>query len=251
MQAHPDRAELKAYLRGRLQSAEAGAIKAHLLTCDQCVSDAALECEYLDQMRARFALRSSRNPEAIKAVSPSTQPLVIVKPEDNGVHHAWAALIPMTLAVGFLFTTRAWQERPPATVQARSSPSIQQPRFATVPPPQQDFNETSNDSSAEVEDDQPAEVAPAPARFRATRQQQARIRRSFILSQYSQQTRPARHPVLLGPADFDRPVVLSNVSFHKSEALSLVASEPSLSPPPRRKNGLRRFFSAFAAPFRS
>lgn len=248
MQAHPDRAELKAYLRGRLQSAQAGAIKAHLLTCDQCVSDAALECEYLDQMRARFALRSSRNPEAIKAVSPSTQPLVIVKSEDNGIHHAWAALIPMTLAVGFLFTTRAWQERPPAIVEARAS--VQQPRFATVPPAQQDFNEASDDALNEVEDDQPAQVAPTPARSRVTTQQ-ARIRRSFILSQYSLQTHPTRHPVLLGPADFDRPVVLSSVSFHKSEALSLVASEPSLSPPPRRKNGLRRFFSAFAAPFRS
>jgi hypothetical protein len=250
MQAHPERAELKAYLRGRLQSAEAGAIKAHLLTCDQCVSDAVLECDYLDQMRARFALRSSYNRDAIKAVAPPVEPAVVPKSGDMGMHHAWAALIPMTLAVGFLFSTRAWQERPPAIVQARSTQSIERPMFSTLPITLQDMNDTSEFTSDEVDDDQSSEMIPSPARSRSTRQQ-ARIRRAFILSQYSQQTRPTRHPVLMGPAEFDRPVVLASVNFHKSEALSLVTTEPSLSPPPRRKNGLRRFFSAFAAPFRS
>jgi hypothetical protein len=156
----------------------------------------------------------------------------------------------MTLAVGFLFSTRAWQERPPAIVQARSTQSIERPMFSTLPIRAQDMDAASELSSEDADDDQPAEMTPAPARSRSTRQQ-AHIKRAFILSQYSQQTRPTRHPVLLGPAEFDRPVVLASVSFHKSEALSLVTTEPSLSPPPRRKNGLKRFFSAFAAPFRS
>ena len=82
MQAHPDRAELKAYLRGRLQSAEAGVIKAHLLTCDQCVSDAVLECDYLDQMRARFALRSDRH--AIKPVISPNPPAAIAATQQRG-----------------------------------------------------------------------------------------------------------------------------------------------------------------------
>jgi hypothetical protein len=247
MQAHPDRAELKAYLRGRLQSAEAGVIKAHLLTCDQCVSDAVLECDYLDQMRARFSLRSERH--AIQPVISTTQPAAIAATQQAGMPHAWAALIPMTLAVAFLFNSRDLQERPLTIVQARStSIPIEQPGL-TLPAAQQETEDIADEGSSEADGYRPAEVVPAVARSRVP-QPQVRIRRGFILSQFSTPSRPTRHPVLLGPADFDRPVVLSSVSFHKSEALTLVASEPSLSPPPRRKNGFRRFFSAFAAPFR-
>jgi hypothetical protein len=250
MQAHPDRAELKAYLRGRLQSAVAGAIKAHLLTCDQCVSDAVLECDYLDQMRARFALRSNRDREAMKVFAPPLEPAVIaMSGGDNGIHHAWAALIPMTLAVGFLFSTRAWQERPPSFVEARTTQAIEQPLVRT-PSVQENAEEEVDRRLTDNESDKPSQAVITPVHVRNARQQ-ARIRRAFILSHYGQQTRPMRHPVLLGPAEFDRPVMLSNVSFHKSEALSLVTTEPSLSPPPRRKSGFRRFFSAFAAPFRS
>ena len=247
MQAHPDRAELKAYLRGRLQSAEAGVIKAHLLTCDQCVSDAVLECDYLDQMRARFALRSERH--AIQPVIALTQPAAIAATQQAGMPHAWAALIPMTLAVAFLFNSRDLQERPPTVVEARStSMPVERPSL-TLPGAQEETEVIADEGSSEAEGYRPAEVVPAVARSRAP-QSQTRIRRGFILSQFSMPSRPTRHPVLLGPSDFDRPVVLSSVSFHKSEALTLVASEPSLSPPPRRKNGFRRFISAFAAPFR-
>jgi len=247
MQAHPDRAELKAYLRGRLQSAEAGVIKAHLLTCDQCVSDAVLECDYLDQMRARFALRSDRH--AIQPVISPNAPAAIAATQQAGMPHAWAALIPMTLAVGFLFSTRGLQDRPLTVVEARStSMSIEQPRFAGPEVPEGTEND-SDDTSTEADGERSAGIISTAVRSRVP-QPQVRIRRAFILSQFSAPSRPTRHPVLLEPADFDRPVVLTSVNFHKSEALSLVASEPSLSPPPRRKNGLRRFFSAFTAPFR-
>jgi hypothetical protein len=252
MQAHPDRAELKAYLRGRLQSAEAGAIKAHLLTCDQCVSDAVLECDYLDQMRARFAQRSKRDYDTIQVLTPLPQPAALALSSDSGIHHAWAALIPMTLAVGFLFSTRALQERPSAIVQARTSQSIEQTTFTPLPAIQGEASGTPEESSneADVDNDQPAEVRRTPTRPSGNRQQ-THIRRAFILAHYALQARPPKHPVLLGPAEFDRPVIMSSVSFRQSEALSLATTEPYLSPPPRRKNGLRRFFSAFAAPFRS
>ena len=70
MQPHPDRGELKLYLRGYAPAPIANVIKQHLMVCDQCVSDALVEYDHLDKTRSTVTTSSDNRETQVTGLIP-------------------------------------------------------------------------------------------------------------------------------------------------------------------------------------
>jgi hypothetical protein len=232
MQFHPDPDELKSYLRGRASVTVASAIKQHLLNCDECVGFALVEYDRLDRARKGIV---NRKPPVRKAV-PAVAAVVPPEPVVSTWRYAWAAIIPVTMAVGLLLQANTPTERPQPIAQMEAMQPAEPLRGMSNLP------------------EEPKETVEAPrvsiTRFlNFDRRQRAPVARPFVMRARFETSRVSLTPVLLPASELKAPLRNSN-ELQELAALSLVTSEPSLAPPPRKKTGLKRFMSALAAPFR-
>jgi hypothetical protein len=253
MQPHPDRGELKLYLRGFAPAPVANVIKQHLMVCDQCVSDALVEYDQLDRVRAAVTTPSNgRDNVDVTALIPAARATIVINRPQARLRYAWAALLPIAIAVGLAWTVSGREEASKLLAQLRTRPAVEPSQSSSlVPRPETPVSQPTPRLETGV-----ASLTTEPPKPRANRRTrttedadsiqqepaETRVARFYVVSARSN----AGQPVLLQPVE--APAVKSE-SLHSSAALSLVMREPSLAPPPQRR-GLKRVFSVLAAPFR-
>jgi hypothetical protein len=251
MQPHPDRSELKLYLRGNAPAPVATVIKQHLMVCDKCVGESLVVYDELDQARAVTAKREPDTESPVTALVPAAQATINVDPQRTGWRYEWAALIPIVLAAGLMWTTRVPIDTAQA-VRARIATAMDRQPVVSLPV-QTEVNENdgvNTPASDTSEEGEYAEAAPQPAERRDSPPQlrETKVAKVFI---FAAQPRPrhASDPVLLQPLDPVH-VAFRSDTVHKAAALTLLTREPYLAPPPQRPAGLKKVFSVIAAPFR-
>ena len=252
MQPHPDRGELKLYLRGYAPAPIANVIKQHLMVCDQCVSDALVEYDHLDRTRAAVATPADR--VEVTSLIPAARATIVINRPEPRLRYAWAALLPIAATVGLFWTVFGREETSQVLARMRTVPVVEQMQFSSMVP---QTSSLLSQPATQVETETvavSAEIA-KPKSIRRTRTtddsdsmretpQETRVARFYVVSARS----TAGQPLLLQPVEVQAPAVRSE-SLHSSAALSLVSRTPSLAPPPQRR-GIKRVFSVLAAPFR-
>ena len=93
MQPHPDRGELKLYLRGYAPAPIANVIKQHLMVCDQCVSDALVEYDHLDRTRSTVTTSSDSRETEVTGLIPAANATIVINGPKPRLRYAWAALL--------------------------------------------------------------------------------------------------------------------------------------------------------------
>jgi len=246
MHHHPDPAELDSYLLGKSQKHVADSVIEHLLTCEQCMTVAKLHRDYLEaERRAAKNKGTSADLATLAALTTTGRPAGVEFVP--GGHYAWALLVPLSIAVGLMSGSNAYQHNS-LVMAARTAPSYLSRMVVEAPP---DLPAISEGVIAEAA----ADESPAPViTVRGHKRNDETPANTVVAKSFVPPTRPKRavsaeHVVLLPPVNDDR-ILLARVEFDDSPAVSLVSTEVSLAPPPRRPAKFKRFLSALTAPFR-
>lgn len=248
MQPHPDRSDLTLYLRGNAPVQVATVVREHLLACDQCVGDALVVYDELDQLRAGLAKRQHDHdlPPATSLI-PAARATIVVDARKPAARYEWLALAPIALAASLMWATRVTTDES-HPVHSRIAQVAESHQIARLSAPVQTPTDAAKATPASSSDDDNLPVQPVKRRSSPPQTQETRIAKVFIFATQPR-ARHASDPVLL------QPIETVNVSFrtdtsHKPAALALLASAPSVTPPPQRPAGLKKVFSVLAAPFR-
>jgi hypothetical protein len=252
MQPHPDRGELKLYLRGNAPAPVATVIKQHLMICDRCVGEALVVYDELDQARAVSTKRDTDIESPVTALIPAAQATINVGPQKSSWRYEWAALIPIALAAGLMWTTRMPVDTAHA-VRARIATAMERQPVVSLPVQTEAGDENDSVNTPAVDSSSEAEIAEASAERVERRDSNPQLRETKIAKVFifAAQPRPrhATDPVLLQPIDPVH-VAFRTDTVQKSAALTLLTRESYLAPPPQRPAGLKKVFSVIAAPFR-
>jgi len=249
MQHHPDPAELDSFLLGTSRTNVADSVIEHLLTCEQCMTLTALHRDYLQAARSTLKDQSAGGGMAQMAAA-LTSPAGGQYTMGPAGHYAWALLVPLTLAVVLLSNTGDSLKSvntiaQTAFTQTRESLSSRGliARHSSRDPY---IDDGSFDFSQAPES---SEVIPVrrPVHKRPIRR--AVIARTFVVPEHPSITF-LPPPILTLSAVDPEPMVFTDVSLEDSEALTLVAADFSVAPPPRRPALFRRFLSVLASTFK-
>lgn len=243
MQHHPDTAELVSYALGNSQTNVANSVIEHLLVCDHCIRQVKLHSEY---HHAELAVVKSVVKKLNDGLDHEAAFATINRPpaartHSAPAHHAaWALLVPLVLAVALQSSTTTQPTAGQRMVAQTAEPIV---RFFDRPV----YSDVIQDEPTQEVSAEPEVVRPVRARVRREPAPEFRYVRTFVPPHRGEYS--VRYPVLLEP-EYQAPV-FRTVRLNASEALSLVDTEISLAPPPRRPAKFRRFMSALIAPFRS
>ena len=247
MQPHPDRGELKLYLRGYAPAPIANVIKQHLMVCDQCVGDALVEYDHLDRTRSTVPTSSDNRETEVTGLIPAANATIVINGPKPRLRYAWAALLPIATAIGLIWNVSGRAEKSQLWANIPTAPVVDQSQFARPVPPALPLAVTPQ-QTVKADAEVPRTWVPIRRQLENDATQptahKTPVARFYVVSAKSS----ASQPLLLQPVEVHPPAV-QTAALHSSAALTLVARTPSIAPPPQPR-GIKKVFSVLAAPFR-